>query len=70
MDRNDNFLFSLNLSRSDPIPGSNKAITMFLNFLQFLAFFLEFPILGRVGMDRNENIFFSLILSLSRPVLA
>ena len=58
MDRNDNFLFSLNLNQSDPILGWNKAIIMFFNFLQFLAIFLEFPILGRVGMDRNENIFF------------
>ena len=70
MDRNDNFLFSLNLNQSDPILGWNKAIIMFFNFLQFLAIFLEFPILGSCWNGSEREYFFSLILSLSHPVLA
>ena len=31
---------------------------IFFNFFYFFAIFLEFPILGRVGMDQNDNIFF------------
>ena len=43
---------------------------LFFNFFNFFAiFFLEFSILGRVGIDWNEN-FFSPFLGLSLPVLA
>ena len=52
------FFFSLILSLSRLILAWNEATTMFFDFLNFFAIFLEFLILGRVGMDRNENFFF------------
>ena len=58
------FFFSLILSLSRLILAWNEATMMFSDFLNFFAIFLEFLILGRVGMDRNENFFFSH----SRPV--
>ena len=70
MEQNDKFFFLSFLACPVPVLAGKEAITMFFNFLNFFAVFLEFPIPGRVGMDRNKNIFFSLILSLSRAVLA
>ena len=52
------FFFSLILSLSRLILAWNEATMMFSDFLNFFAIFLEFLILGRVGMDRNENFFF------------
>ena len=58
--------FILILGLSQPGLDSNIAGMMFFNFL---LFFLEFSIPGRVGMEFGKNFFFSLFLDLSQPGL-
>ena len=65
MDRNDNFLFSLNLSRSHPVLGQNKAIIMFFYFVAFFCYFFGIPYSGSCWNGSEREYFF---FSHSQPV--
>ena len=52
------FILSLSSSFSNLFLVSKDAITVFFNFLNFFAIFLEFSITRRVGTERNGNFYF------------
>ena len=53
-----NFLFSLFLSLSQPILTWKEALRVFYNFLNFFAIFLEFYITCRARINWNDNFSF------------